>query len=405
MRRRLIAATAVAVTAALAVGLIGLLTPAFTDYEVEAEPSFSALRAGDLDTFFRLLPSYGGSLVLRAPFVLLGDLWGGGALTAFRMAAVPALAAGVALGLVLFRTMRGGGAWLVLLLAAANPITVRALEVGHPEELLGAVLCVAAVLAALRERPALAGVLLGLAVANKAWAVLAIGPVLLALGAGRWRATGVAAVVAALILAPIALLAGRTGAPQGITGAIFHPQQVWWFFGAHGEAVQSFSGLRPGYRVAPDWLNGISHPLIVLLAVPLSAVWWRGRHDRRDALGLLVLLMLLRCVLDPWDSVYYALPFLLALLAWDALDRQRVPWATLTATLLVWVSFELAPQILAPDGQAVAYLGWAVPACALVALRLFAPARAAALRDAARTHGERWLPTLARRAAPRVDGI
>ena len=66
-------------------------------------------------------------------------------------------------------------------LCAANPITLRALDIGHPEELLGAVLCAGAVLAALRGRATLAGVLLGLAMANKAWAVLAIGPVLLAL--------------------------------------------------------------------------------------------------------------------------------------------------------------------------------------------------------------------------------
>jgi len=35
-----------------------------------------------------------------------------------------------------------------------NPVTLYALQLGHPEELLGAVLCVAAVLTAQRGRPA-----------------------------------------------------------------------------------------------------------------------------------------------------------------------------------------------------------------------------------------------------------
>jgi hypothetical protein len=36
--------------------------------------------------------------------------------------------------------------WIALLLAAGNPLTLRALEIGHPEELFGGVLCVAAAL-------------------------------------------------------------------------------------------------------------------------------------------------------------------------------------------------------------------------------------------------------------------
>jgi uncharacterized membrane protein len=70
-------------------------------------------------------------------------------------------------------------------LVAGNPLMLQALSIGHPEELLGAALCVGAVLAALHKRPWLAAVLLGLAVGNKAWAVLAIGPVLLALDQRR----------------------------------------------------------------------------------------------------------------------------------------------------------------------------------------------------------------------------
>ena len=125
----------------------------------------------------------------------------------------------------------------------ANPLTLRALELGHPEELLGGALCVAAVLLAARERPLWAGLALGLAIANKEWALLAVGPVLLALaprpGAWQWRRVILcllcAGAVAAMVLAPLALVApSGFAAPRGAATPqqeVFLPWQVWWFFG------------------------------------------------------------------------------------------------------------------------------------------------------------------------------
>ena len=63
-----------------------------------------------------------------------------------------------------------------LCLCALNPLTLHALEFGHPEELLGAVLCVWAVLLAQRGRAVSAGIVLGLAIANKEWALVASAP-------------------------------------------------------------------------------------------------------------------------------------------------------------------------------------------------------------------------------------
>jgi uncharacterized membrane protein len=94
-----------------------------------------------------------------------------------------------------------GACLLVIALAAANPVSIRALELGHPEELLTAALAIGAVLAAARERALLAAVLLGLAIASKAWAVLAIGPVLLALPGRRVLALAIAGAVCAIMLA------------------------------------------------------------------------------------------------------------------------------------------------------------------------------------------------------------
>ena len=127
--------------------------------------------------------------------------------------AAPCLLAAVALAVVLHHRALGLGAgriaaWSALVLVAANPLTLRALEVGHPEELLGGALCVGAGLAAVARRPLLAGALLGAAMANKPWAVVAVAPVLLMLGDGRRRALACAVGVAALLVAPMLLLSG-----------------------------------------------------------------------------------------------------------------------------------------------------------------------------------------------------
>src|SRR3954462_9308678 len=141
---------------------VGLKTMAFTDYEPEAEPAFQALRHGHAGRFIDLLPAYGGSLVLRGPFAVLPGVWGGGDLTLFRSVTAPCLAAAALLGVVLYaRGLELGRSaaarWLALGLCAFNPLTIRALEIGHPEELLGGALCVGAALAAASRRPLAAG--------------------------------------------------------------------------------------------------------------------------------------------------------------------------------------------------------------------------------------------------------
>src|ERR1700709_1683748 len=87
----LCALAALAGSAALAwLRLVGF---AWSDYETEAQPAFSALVHGHLTQFLRLAPAYGGSLVERAPFAALPRLLGGGELAAPRMRALPTLPA------------------------------------------------------------------------------------------------------------------------------------------------------------------------------------------------------------------------------------------------------------------------------------------------------------------------
>ena len=414
---RLLLPLAFTVLASLLLAWDGMLTPAFSDYEREAEPSLLALRAGHLMAFVDHLPAYGGSLILRSPFALLPGLWHGGDLALFRSVAVPCLIAAGGLGLLLWSRLdiaarRPGAAWLALALCVANPLTLRALEFGHPEELLGGALCVGAVLAALDRRPGLAGLLVGLAVANKAWGLFAVGPVLLALPDRRVRPLLVGGGTAGLVMAPILLtgaasLQATTAAAQH-SFAIFQPWQAWWFLGAHGHLVHGLYGAKPGYRAAPGWINGIAHPLIGLIAIALCLPWWRTRAHRRprpqphDALLLLALIMLVRCMLDPWNIGYYALPCVLALTAWEALALRRTPWLSLTLTLTVWTTFELITRVATPDVQALVYLGWSIPLTVGLVVRLYAPAawerRVGRLGDPLRAR----LPTLARLASSRA---
>lgn len=379
--RELAVPALLAAAAAALLGAMGLLTPAFTDYEVEVEPALAALRAGDVGAFLGLAPAYGGSLVIRAPFALAPDAWGGGDLAVFRSMAVPALIAAAVLGVALWSRARALGrpaiaCWLALLLVAGNPLTLRALEIGHPEELLGAVLCVAAALTA-RGRPIVAGVLLGLALANKPWAVLAVVPVAWIAAGGRVRLLAAAAATAGAVMLPLVLAGGVVDQGTAVaadSGAIFQPWQVWWFFGDTGNVVTGMFGVKPDYRTPPGWLPGAMHPLLVAVVASLSLLALPRLRDRawHEGLLLLAFALLLRCMLDPWNVSYYCLPFLLALVAWEV-HAHRFPVVALGATLLAWITLVSLPLSSGPDTQAIAYLAWTVPLAAGLALRLWSP--------------------------------
>ncbi|HEX3693539.1 MAG TPA: glycosyltransferase 87 family protein [Solirubrobacteraceae bacterium] len=367
---------------------LGLKSFAWSDYETEARPAFEALVHGDALAFLRLSPAYGGSLVLRAPFALLPGLWGGGSLAVYRAVAAPCLLAAAALGVWLaVRARRDGQTRLVaavaLLLCAANPIAIYALEYGHPEDLLCATFALAAVLCACSDRPLWTGALVGLAFATKAWGLVALAPALAALSCHRPRALASAAACAVLVLAPLTLARSHaslasSGAAAANTGTLFTPWQAWWWLGPDARSVHNAAGQTlTGYRAAPALVARIAHPLIVLLPIPLALLWLlRGRRrERADALALLALALLARGLLDPWDNVYYLLPFVLALTAWETVARRRAPLLGLLASMLTLLSFELAPSYLSPDGQAMLFAAWTVPLAGLLATVLYgAPA-------------------------------
>jgi hypothetical protein len=376
-----------ALAGVLAMSWLGLVGFAWTDYDREASGAFLALGRGDLGGFLAQVPAYGGSLVLRAPFAGAAAALGGGELAVFRAVSIPCLVAVAWLGVVLVRRMGARGAStgaraLVLALCVANPVTLRALEMGHPEELLCAALAIGAVLAASDRRTVLAAILLGLAIATKAWAVLAIGPVLLALPARRLRALVIAGAVTSVVLAPIILFAPHVTSlvkAGSSTGQAFVPWQLFWMLGDTGHVIIGGDGLpKPaGYRLAPEWLMPLTHPLIAFLVVPLSLLWARVRGAApriggEQLLALLALSLLLRCILDPWNVVYYELPFLLALLAWETLRRpERPPVLALAATATIWATFQWAPDVLSPDAQCAVFLAWSLPLAGWLAATCF----------------------------------
>jgi hypothetical protein len=395
---------AIAGAAIATMAWLGLYGFAWNDYEAEAQPAFDALVHGHAIEFLRLAPAYGGSLVERAPFALMSSLWGGGELAVYCMVALPCLLACAALGVWLVARMRSEGRStlaraVTLGLCVANPLSLDALEIGHPEEILGACLCVGAVLLASRGRSLWAGALLGLAIANKEWALLAVGPVLLVLPARRrLPCLASAGALATAVLAPLVLV-GSSGFVAGARAfatapsEIFQPWQLWWFFGAPNH-VPVPSGViraipmgaplstRPLWRWAPAWLSGVPHPLIVALGLVLAGALWLQRRRRtgagivseRDALLLLALAMLVRCVLDDWDVMYYLLPFVFALLAWEiGGPAKRPPVLALSSTALVWTSFQWLPAHASPDIEAAFFLAWSLPLVALLAFTLYKP--------------------------------
>jgi hypothetical protein len=394
-----------------ALAWLGLYGFAWNDYDNEARPAVDALVHGHFDEFLRQAPAYAGSLIERAPFALLPELWHGGDLAIYRMLALPCLLASALLGVWLLAGMRTEdrprlARAAALGLCVANPVMLPALELGHPEEMLGACLVVSAVLLSgagrTGSRPLLAGAALGLAVANKEWALLAAGPVLLALPPGlRLRCVAIAGSIAGVVLAPLLLGSGDfvagTRAVASQASPIFQPWQVWWFLGHHGPLVHGLFGTpKPGYRVAPEWIGIVARPLVMLFGAAIAGALWlrRRRLTEAEALLALTLLLLLRCVLDSWDAVYYTIPFIVALLVWEVRSRsERPPVLTVLATVLVWTSFEWLPHRVSADAQAISFLCWTLPLAAWLGAQLIAGGARGTVRPInARSRDDRQIP-------------
>jgi uncharacterized membrane protein len=321
------------------------------------------------------------SLLLRAPFAAVGRIAHGGVLLEYRLGALACL-----LGVVLFalslerlmvlrsrpRTLRLLGMALVV----ANPLVFAALKWGHPEEALGAVLCAGSVLLALRGRSAWAGVAIGLALATKQWAWLAVLPVTIVVPA-RARFLAAAAATAGAFTLPMLI-----GDPSRFLAQIHHygipgngvtPANIWWVYGHEGGIDLTGGGFRGASTYAlPEWLGQISHPLVVCVALALTFAYWRGRRHRdpADVLALVALIFLARTMLDPLTYSYHHMPFVVALVAYEALQR-RMPVASMLVAASVWIMTQFVAPLENPTLLNRTYLAWAVPVAGYLAFALF----------------------------------
>src|ERR1700744_3640902 len=91
-------AIAGAATSLLVIAWLGIHGWSWPDWQSEARPAVGALLAGHVSRVLALAPVYGAPLILRAPFVLMTKLWGGGEISIYGASAAPCLIAAGALG-------------------------------------------------------------------------------------------------------------------------------------------------------------------------------------------------------------------------------------------------------------------------------------------------------------------
>jgi Glycosyltransferase family 87 len=339
--------------AAIACICAGLASQASTpaDWDIDAGPAVEALAAGDVGEYL-IWPTLVGpfATLLQAPFVALSGTTGA---VAYQWATFPCLLVAGVVGVQLGRIAVGRGVppltgFLISLLFVLNPLTFEALGNGHPEEILAAALAIAALAAAAKRRLGFTAVLLGLAIASKQWAVIAILPALLVLPAARVK-VGLGALAAAAVL----FLPGIVASPAAFedvqraasgTPGVVTPWSAWYPVAVSRTETYSVHGERLVAEVEepPSLVADLSHPLVVLLALAIPiAVAFRRRLplSAADGFALLALLALLRCVLDPVDNLYYHAPLLLAVIGWDAFSSRGLPLRSLlavAAAMLFW---------------------------------------------------------------------
>ncbi|MDQ3935163.1 MAG: DUF2029 domain-containing protein [Actinomycetota bacterium] len=376
-------------------GLIAYGSPMGVDYMAppcspyvcdDAGPALEALSRGDVDGFFAEQPPMGSfSLLVRAPFAAAGEALGLELLGIYRLGAFACVLALALLALWLGFTMyrRGREPLVAVLVPAAivaSPVTYAALEYGHPEELLGAALAVGAVIAAGRDRPVAAGLLLAFAVATKQWALMAGLPVLLAAPGRRVRIVAVSAAAVALLTVPMMLanwdrfwLAQESVGIATTFKDTVTASNVWFPF---ADGVTDRTSTENGVEIVTQYsldesIGHLTHPLVALLALLATAAYFLRRRGAppEEVLQLVALIFLVRCVFDPLTYSYHHAPFLVALIAYEAL-RRRVPvMSGLAIAMLLFMTHVIAPLKDATLVNVV-YLSWSLPLMLVLAVRV-----------------------------------
>src|SRR5947209_5558868 len=363
-------------------------SPALLPITDNAAPATNALADGRFHDFLALHPYMGSfSLFLRAPLVAAGRAGGLSDLAIYRLGSAACLLGVAVLALWIAQLMAARGQpifrrLLVVALLVVNPMTIDAIWLGHPEEPLAAALCIAAALAVARRRLWIGGILLGLAIVTKQWAIVAVLPVALMAPRGRLRVALTAAAVAAAVTLPLAvgdparLSTIATEASQTLRAPATSP---WAPFARSHQATYYMGGDKFEVTTTywlPTSVGRLPRPLIITSTALLALLFWRRRERGDEAvLGLLTLCFLLRGVLDPISPGYYYAPFLMALTAWEGLRARRVPVLSLGCAAALWLLFETSRNVEALARQrplvTALYVSWAVAATWLIARRAY----------------------------------
>jgi hypothetical protein len=215
---------------------------------------------------------------------------------------------------------------------------------GHGEDTLALLGVVAAVRLAGRGRLVAAGAALGVAVASKQWALLAL-PALVAWSPPRERLRLAAAGLA--LPGALALFVLAVDWPHA-SRALLHPPNYPGF----GHAALWVDAGLPTVATAPFRLAAVA-------VAGLLAARARGASQSR-LLATLGLALLARCAFEPVVHVYYLAPGLCLLLAHEQVATGRCCRAAVAGGLLVgWFAVHPAPAlwwaVAALLGAAVAY--------------------------------------------------
>jgi hypothetical protein len=220
--------------------------------------------------------------------------------------------------------------------------TELAVAYGHLDDALALLLAAAAMLAAVRGRPALTGLAIGLAADAKPWALIFLPVLLLAAGMSRWQAPDQAARPLGSTLRGAAIAAAAASAAIAAAWLPFFiavPRSVRALH--YAIANMPDSALRAlGFANAqtPHWDREAQ--IIVACVLGLIAI------ERRRWPAVLLLSAGARIALDPGVHGYYTPSILVGALLWDLLGGRRpLPvW-----TLVSFFALNVVPLLTAND--------------------------------------------------------
>jgi hypothetical protein len=347
--------------------------------------SLHALVTGDLGGFFRYQPAMGlTSLLIRAPAVALAHASGGDLKSEYEAGAAVCLALATLIAVWLAWLAHRRGAPLVAALTAlalwlVAIVASRALLLGHPEEAVAATLALAAIALAAGGQPLAAGVVIGIAIGAKEWALLVAPAVVLAGSAGQWKRVAATAALVAVLLLGVMAIGNPTSfrlAHEGQRAGDKHtvtPATLWFRLGT--KHIVGQGGGLVFYEVYPPKLIGRwCRPFVILFSLVAALLFYRRRGFNSLAVfALAAFVLLARTLFDTQTFSYHLIPMLMAVGAWEVFARKRFPIVTMLAT----IAFQLTVHVVASSADISSYgfnaifLAWTLPLFVLLGVETY----------------------------------